>query len=46
MGCSVILELFYILVEIDKETKLELDKLNQVYRVDGEDVMEEMWKYC
>ena len=30
MGCSVILELFYILVEINKETKLELDKFNQV----------------
>lgn len=30
MGCSVTLELFYILVEINKETKLELDKFNQV----------------
>ncbi len=45
MGCSVILELFYILVEINKETKLNWTNSTR-YRVDGEDVMEEMWKYC
>ena len=46
MGCSVTLELLYILIEIDGKTQLELDKLNQVYRVGGKDIMEEMWKYC
>ncbi len=46
MNASVTLEMHYILIEIDGETKLELDKLNQVYRVGGKDIMEEMRKYC
>lgn len=46
MNASVTLELHRILIEIDGKTKLELDKLNSVYRVDGKDIMEEMRKYC
>lgn len=46
MNASVTLELHYILIEIDGETKLELDKLNSVYRVVGKDIMEEMRQYC
>lgn len=46
MNASVTLELHYILIEIDGETKLELDKLNSVYRVGGKDIMEEMRQYC
>lgn len=46
MGASITLELHYILIEIDGETKLELDKLNSVYRVGGKDIMEEMRQYC
>lgn len=46
MGSSITLELHYILIQIDGETKLELDKLNGVYRVNGKDIMEEMRKYC
>lgn len=46
MDASITLELHYILIAIDGETKLELDKLNQVYRVNGKDIMEEMRKYC
>lgn len=46
MGSSLTLELLYILIEIDGKTQLELDKLNQVYRVGGKDIMEEMRKYC
>ena len=46
MNSSVTLELHYILIEIDGETKLELDKLNSVYRVGGKDIMEEMRQYC
>lgn len=46
MGSSVTLELHYILIAIDGETKLELDKLNSVYRVGGKDIMEEMRQYC
>lgn len=46
MNASITLELHYILIEIDGETQLELDKLNSVYRVGGKDIMEEMRKYC
>lgn len=46
MGSSVTLEVHYILIAIDGVTKLELDKLNSVYRVAGKDIMEEMKKYC
>lgn len=46
MDASITLELHYILVAIDGETKIELDKLNQVYRVNGKDIMEEMRQYC
>ena len=46
MGSSITLELHYILVEIDGKTKMELDKLNQVYRIGDKDIMEEMWQYC
>lgn len=46
MDASIVLEVFYILIEIDGEVKLELDKLNEVYRVGGKDIMEDMRKYC
>lgn len=46
MGASITLEIHYIMIEIDGETQLELDKLNSVYRVGGKDIMEEMRKYC
>ncbi len=46
MDASVTLELHRILIEIDGETQLELDKLNEVYRVGGKDIIEEMRKYC
>lgn len=46
MNSSITLELHYILIEIDGKTKLELDKLNSVYRVGGKDIMEEMRQYC
>lgn len=46
MDASITLEIHYILIEIDGEPKLELDKLNQVYKVNGKDIMEEMRKYC
>lgn len=46
MNSSITLELHYILIELDGEPKLELDKLNSVYRIAGKDVMEEMRQYC
>ena len=49
MDASVKLELHYILIEIDGETKLitrNSMELNSVYRVNGKDIMEEMRQYC
>lgn len=46
MNASITLELLYILIEIDGVTKLELDKLNSVYKVNGKDIMEQMRQYC
>lgn len=45
MDASVTLELLYILVEIDGETKLEYDKLNSVFVVDGKDLLEKVRAY-
>lgn len=46
MGSSVVLEVFYILIEIKQEKKFELDKLNEVLFVNGVDVMAQIKQYC
>lgn len=45
MESSIKLELSYILIEFDGKTKLELDKLNSVFKVDGTDLMEKVRSY-
>lgn len=45
MDASVTLELLYILVEIDGVTKLEYDKLNSVFVVNGKDLLEKVRAY-
>lgn len=42
MDASVTLELLYILIEVDGATKLEYDKLNSVFVVDGKDLLEKV----
>lgn len=42
MDASVTLELLYILIEIDGQTKLEYDKLNSVFTVNGKDLLEKV----
>lgn len=42
MDASVTLELLYILVEVDGQTKLEYDKLNSVFIVNGKDLLEKV----
>ena len=42
MDASITLELTYILIELDGEKKLELDKLNPKYVVNGEDMLEKV----
>ena len=46
MGSSVTLELSYILIEVDGETMFELDKLNDVFVVNGVDILEKVRKQC
>ena len=42
MDASVTLELLYILVEVDGKTKVEYDKLNSVFVIDGKDILEKV----
>lgn len=46
MGASLTLELVYILIEIDGKRKLELDKLNDVYKLNDVDVISKIKGYC
>lgn len=46
MNASITLELTYILVELDGKSKLELDKLNSVYKVNGVDLLKDIMKQC
>ena len=39
MEATVTLELTYIMIEVDGVTMLEIDKLNQVYKVNGVDML-------
>ena len=45
MDTKVTLEVLYLLVEIDGETKLEYDKLNSVFVVNGKDLLEKVRAY-
>lgn len=42
MGSSISLNLSYILIEVDGEKKIELDKLNSVYIVNGVDLLQKI----
>lgn len=46
MGCSVKLELTYIQIDLDGSTKVELDKLNSVYKLNGVDILEKARSLC
>lgn len=46
MNASVTLELTYVLIEMGGKKKLELDKLNEIYIVNGVDLMAEVRKQC
>lgn len=46
MNASVTLEVMYLLYELDGEKKVELDKLNNIFRVGGTDLMEKIRKQC
>ncbi len=46
MDASVTVEVVYIMIEIDGVQKVELDKLNYVYKVNGVDLLEKVRKQC
>ena len=45
-GSSIKLEILYILIEIGNVTEIELDKLNFVYKVHGNDLLEKVRNMC
>jgi P2 family phage contractile tail tube protein len=46
MDASVTIEVVYIMIEIGGIQKIELDKLNFVYKVNGVDLLEKVRKQC
>lgn len=46
MGASVTLGLVYILIEVDGSRKLELDKLNNVYKINDVDLLAKIKRQC
>jgi len=46
MNASVTLEVFYILIEIDGKRKFELDKLNNVFKINDVDLLADIKKQC
>lgn len=46
MEASVTLGLVYLLIEVDGKSKIELDKLNCIYKVNGLDQLEQIRRYC
>ena len=46
MGSSVTVEATYVLVEFGGEKVVEIDKLNNICKIDGEDLLEEVRRLC
>lgn len=46
MACSIKLELTYIRIDLDGNPKVELDKLNSVYKLNGVDILEKARSLC
>lgn len=46
MDTSVTLTVLYILIEVDGSPVIELDKLNEVYKVNGVDMLAEVKEMC
>lgn len=43
---SLELELLYYMIEIDRKRRIELDKLNEVFKINGVDVLEKARAFC
>ena len=46
MGSSLKLELTYIKIDLDGKSRVELDKLNSVYKLNGVDVLAKARALC
>ena len=46
MNSTLTVEETYVLIEIDGEKVVEIDKLNNICRIDGVDLLEEVRRYC
>lgn len=46
MGSKISIEVTYLLIEINEEKMIEIDKLNSVFRIDGVDLLEKVRKMC
>lgn len=46
MDSSVTVEITYIMIELDGKKRIELDKLNSVYKVNGVDLLAKIRKQC
>ena len=43
---AVTVEVVYIMIELDGKQRVELDKLNNVYKVNGVDLLAKIRKQC
>lgn len=46
MNASVVMEVLYLLYELDGVKKVELDKVNNIFRIGEKDLMEKIRKQC
>lgn len=46
MDTGVTLSILYILIELEGKTILELDKLNEVFKINGKDVLKKVKEMC
>lgn len=46
MECSVTMTVLYILIELDEKPMIELDKLNEVFKIRGKDILAQIKEMC
>ena len=46
METAITLSLLYILIELESKPILELDKINEVYKINGNDILEAVKEMC
>ena len=46
MDASVTIEIAYIMIEVDGKKRIELDKLNNVYKVNDKDLLAKIRSQC